>query len=97
MAPEVGMWCTGFVEVRGGSSANDAILKRAGSGKIKHLTLRQLWLQEQCELGIAKHVNLPRAIHSADAMTHHFTRVEADTYVLFCYGMQPRGSDLSLK
>ena len=82
MATEVGMWCTGMVEVRGDSSANDGILKRVGSGKIKHLTVRQLWLQEQCELGIAKHVKIPRAINSADAMTHHFTRVEADTH--FC-------------
>ena len=50
MATEVGMWRTGTVEVRRGWSANDGILKRAGPGKIKHLTVRQLWLQEQCEL-----------------------------------------------
>ena len=81
MATEVGMWCTGTVEVRGDSSANDGILKRAGSGKIKHLTVRQLWLQEKCELGIAKHVKIPRAINSVDAMTHHFTKVEAETHL----------------
>ena len=80
MAMEVGMWCTGMVEVKGDSSANDGILKRAGSGKIKHLTVRQLCLQEQCELGIARHVNIPRAINSADAMTHHFTKNEADIH-----------------
>ena len=80
MAMEVGMWCTGMVEVKGDSSANDGILKMAGSGKIKHLTVRQLWLQEQCELWIARHVKIPRAINSADAMTHHFTKSEAETH-----------------
>ena len=80
MALEVGMWCTGTIEVRGDSAANDGILKRAGSGKIKHLTVRQLWLQEQCELNIARHQKIPRAVNSADAMTHHFTRSEAETH-----------------
>ena len=80
MAMEVGMWCTGTVEVKGDSSANDGILKRAGSGKIKHLTVRQLWLQEQCELGIARHIKIPRAINSADAMTHHLTKSEGEVH-----------------
>ena len=80
MATEVGIWCTGMVEVRGDSSANDGILKRAGSGKIKHLTVRQLWLQAQCELGIAKRVHIPRAIRSADAMTHDVIRNEAEIH-----------------
>ena len=80
MATEVGMWCAGTVEVRGDSSANNGVPKRAGSGKIKHLTVRQLWLQEQCELGIAQHVTIPRAINSADAMTHHFAKMEAETH-----------------
>ena len=79
-AMEVGMWCTGTVEIKGDSSANDGILKRVGSGKIKHLSVRQLWLQEQCELNIAKHLKIPRAINTADALTHHYTKAEAETH-----------------
>ena len=63
--------------VRGDSSANDGIIKRAGAGKIKHLSVRQLWLQEQSALGILWHEKIPRAENCSDALTHYFSRPEA--------------------
>ena len=79
-ALEVGLQCLGPVVIYGDSSANDGILKRAGSGKIKHLSIRQLWLQEQCGLGNAEHVKVPRANNCSDTLTHHFSRTEAETH-----------------
>jgi hypothetical protein len=79
-ALEIGLACVGSVACKGDSSANDGIVKRAGSGKIKHLSVRQLWLQEQCGLGLAEHIKILRAINIADSLTHHFTRTEAETH-----------------
>ena len=79
-ALEVGLQCVGPIGCKGDSSANDGILKRTGSGKIKHLSVRQLWLQEQCGLGLAEHIKIPRAMNHADCLTHHFTRAEADVH-----------------
>ena len=59
------------------SSAADGIIKRAGSGRVKHLTVRQLWLQEQNALGTAFHEKIPTAENPADALTHFFTKSEA--------------------
>ena len=39
------------LRLRGDSSANDGILKRSGTGKVKHLSVRQLWLQEKVGQG----------------------------------------------
>ena len=63
--------------LKGDSSANDGILKRTGAGKVKHLSVRQLWLQEKVGEGDLCHVKIPRAVNVADAMTHYTTRSEA--------------------
>ena len=39
------------LRLRGDSSANDGILKRSGTGKVTHLSVRQLWLQEKVGQG----------------------------------------------
>ena len=66
--------------VRGDSSANDGTIKRVGAGKIKHLSVRQLWLQEQSALGIMWHEKIPRAENCSDALTHHFSRQQAQIH-----------------
>ena len=47
---------------------------------MKHLSVRQLWLQEQSAEGVLKHQKVPRADNCADALTHHFTRAEAEVH-----------------
>ena len=66
--------------LKGDSSANDGILKRSGAGKVKHLSVRQLWLQEKVGEVVLWHEKIPRAINVADAMTHYFTKPEALTH-----------------
>ena len=63
--------------LRGDSSANDGILKRSGAGKIKHLSCRQLWLQEKVGQGEIWHEKVPRSENISDALTHYVTRAEA--------------------
>ena len=56
---EFGRWLK--VRLRGDSSANHGMIQRQGTGKVKHLSVRQLWLQQQAELGCCIHEKAPRA------------------------------------
>ena len=76
LVEELGDSC--FLRLCGDSSANDGILKRMGAGKVKHLSVRQLWLQEQVNAGVIWHEKIPRLENIADVLTHHFTRAEAE-------------------
>ena len=75
---EMGEEC--FLELRGDSSANDGIIKRAGAGKVKHLSVRQLWLQEQAGAGELWHTKIPRLDNLSDVLTHRFTRAEVELH-----------------
>jgi hypothetical protein len=48
------------------ASATKGILNRTGNGKVKHLTVRQLWIQEAVERMGIKVVKIPRALNCAD-------------------------------
>ena len=76
---EFGRWL--LVQLYGDSSANHGIIARQGSGKVKHLTVRQLWLQQQAELGSCLHAKVPRAVNSADLLTHYWTRTDGDEHI----------------
>jgi hypothetical protein len=52
------------------SSAARGIAHRTGVGKMKHLQVRQLWVQEQVRLHRATVAWIPRASNTADAFTH---------------------------
>ena len=69
-----------FLRLFGDSSANDGIIKRAGTGKVKHLSVRQLWLQEQSAAGELSHTKMPRLDNPSDVLTHHFTKTEAELH-----------------
>ena len=52
------------------SSAARGIVHRTGVGKMKHLQVRQLWVQEQVRLQRASVSWIPRCQNTADAFTH---------------------------
>ena len=87
---EFGRWLR--VRLLGDSSANHGMIQRQGAGKVKHLTVRQLWLQQQAELGCAIHEKIPRAINCADMLTHYWTKTDAADHLrhLHCYRPEPR-------
>ena len=68
------------IQLRGDSSANHGIITRQGTGKVKHLSVRQLWLQEQTALGRLAHVKVPRLQNGADALTHHWSKAEGELH-----------------
>jgi hypothetical protein len=76
---EMGQWMR--VRLRGDSSANHGRTQRQGAGKVKHLTVRQLWLQQQAELGTFLHEKVPRAINYSDICTHFWSRQDGDSHL----------------
>ena len=62
------------------ASAAVGIAQRQGSGRVKHLQCRQLWIQEKLgnkELAIIK---IPREINGSDLLTHHWNAREANLH-----------------
>ena len=67
-------------EMLGDSSACAGILNREGTGRIKHLEIRQLWLQEKTARGHLTFNKIPRAVNLSDALTHHWSAEAAGHY-----------------
>ena len=63
--------------ISGDSSAVKGILARRGCGKVKHLEVKQLWLQEQVRSGKVQFQKISRKNNPSDPLTHHYTREEA--------------------
>ena len=68
------------IELFGDSSAAKGTLARQGSGKVKHLETKQLWMQEKVLNGTVKYTKIPRARNAADAMTHHWASAEGEKH-----------------
>ena len=56
------------------SSAAEGILCRNGIGKVEHLEVRDLWLQDNINDGTLRVQKIPRQQNAADALTHQWTR-----------------------
>ena len=65
------------VEVKIDSSAAQGILTRRGSGKMKHLEAKQLWVQELVMEKKVKPIKVPRLENPSDCFTHYWTAADA--------------------
>ena len=68
------------LELFGDSTASRGVLLREGCGKIKHLDVKQLWMQEKVGAGRFEVTQIPRAGNVADALTHHWSAEAAAHY-----------------
>ena len=59
------------------SSACKGMLLRAGTGKVKHLSTKQLWIQAAVEMHGIIVSKIPRAGNCADLMTHSLPQHQA--------------------
>ena len=59
-----------IIKMFGDSSSMKGTLSRKGSGKVKHLETRQLWLQEHAASGNVVLVKVHRDLNLADALAH---------------------------
>ena len=64
-------------KINGDSSAVKGILARRGCGKVNHLELKQLWLQEQVRSGKVEFQKMSWSMNPSDALTHHYTKEDA--------------------
>ena len=63
------------------SSAARGIVQRQGCGKVKHLDVKTLWIQERESSGDLTVVKVPRLENCSDLMTHHYTESEAQLHL----------------
>ena len=62
------------LSIQGDSSAALGIASRKGCGKVKHLEVKQLWIQEKVAGGVVTVHKLPRHQNLSDTLTHNWTR-----------------------
>ena len=63
------------------SSAAKGTLTRRGSGKMKHLSTKQLWVQEAIRSYGITIMKISRSINSADLLTHQCARQDFDKHI----------------
>ena len=61
------------LELRTDASAARGVILRPGVGKVRHLQVKQLWLQENVAAGELTIVKIPRVDNCADALIHSWT------------------------
>ena len=64
------------LEILTDASAARGVIQRQGAGRVKHLTIKQLWVQERESCGELSVEKIPRARNFADLMTHHWSESE---------------------
>ena len=77
------------LEIHTDASAARGVLVRSAVGKLKHLSTKQLWLQEFVARGEVKIVKIPRDKNIADALTHPFLKADIKVFHEMGFQTQP--------
>ena len=64
------------LELKTDASAARGVIMRQGVGKIRHLHIKQLWLQERVREGDLVVTKIPRSDNLSDALTHPWTAAD---------------------
>ena len=64
------------------ASAAVGVCRRYGCGKLKHLSIKQLWAQEKVDRGELDIIKVPRLKNPSDLLTHHPTKQELESLTL---------------
>ena len=67
--------------VKTDSSACVGMVHRQGCGKIKHIEVKQLWIQEKVTNGVLAVGKVPRTENPSDCLTHHWSRAEGEKHL----------------
>ena len=70
------------LEILTDASAARGVIQRQGAGRVKHLTIKQLWVQERESCGELSVEKIPRARNFADLMTHHWSESEGSQMLI---------------
>ena len=77
IAKDWGVVTAGSVHVD--SSAALGVVKRKGSGKLRHIRVGQLWIQEKAEEGELTYTKVSGKKNPGDLMTKHLPRTTAES------------------
>ena len=72
---------TSKIKMYADASAVIGICRRSGIGKVRHLAVGQLWVQERVRAGDLELYKIPGTVNPADALTKHLPRVVADGHL----------------
>ena len=70
-----------MLELRTDASAARGVVERVGAGKVKHLSVKQLWAQDKVAKGEMRIFKIPREINVSDVLTHHWTTAEGEKFL----------------
>ena len=69
------------LEIRTDASAARGVVERAGAGKVKHLSVKQLWMQSKIATGELQAFKVPRGHNCSDLLTHHWAVAEGQRFL----------------
>ena len=69
------------LRIRTDASAAVGVIQRQGAGRVKHLQIKQLWLQEKSRNGDVQMMKIPRAVNFSDLLTHHWSEKEGKAHL----------------
>ena len=69
------------LRLRTDASAACAVVERVGAGKVKHLSVKQLWAQDKVARGEMSIIKIPRERNYSDLLTHHWTTAEGQRFL----------------
>ena len=64
------------------SSAARGIVQRQGAGRVKHLDIKTLWLQERENVGDFAIIKIPRIGNWSDLLTHHWSEIDGTRHLV---------------
>ena len=79
MAEEIGLRLK--LRMKTDAAAAVGVIQRQGAGRVKHLQIKQLWLQEKSREGEIKFLKVPRSINFSDLLTHHWNERDGKTHL----------------
>ena len=63
------------------SSAAKGMIMRQGAGRVTHLDIKSLWIQEKEGQGDLKVLKIPRLENVSDLLTHHWSDQEGQRHL----------------
>ena len=67
--------------MRTDASAAVGVIRRQGAGRVKHLQIKQQWLQEKAHGDEIKFMKIPRAVNFSDLLTHHWNEKDGKIHL----------------
>ena len=78
------LWVEVKVQVNTDSSAAKSIAARRGAGRVRHIEVRELWVQDRVAKGELSAVKVKGEENVADGLTKHVDRQKMEQYMEDC-------------